>query len=57
MNKLIYPLLIAQFLSAFADNAILFTVIALVMKQETQTAWYIPALQSSFLVAFVVLAP
>ncbi len=57
MNKLIYPLLIAQFLSAFADNAILFTVIALVMKQESQAAWYVPALQSSFLVAFVVLAP
>lgn len=57
MNKLIYPLLIAQFLSAFADNAILFTVIALVMKQEIQAGWYIPALQSSFLVAFVVLAP
>lgn len=57
MNKQIYPLLIAQFLSAFADNAILFTVIALVMQSSTQQAWYIPALQSVFLVAPVVLAP
>ncbi|MGZ8196666.1 MAG: lysophospholipid transporter LplT [Methylosarcina sp.] len=57
MNKLIYPLLIAQFLSAFADNAILFTVIALVMRDVNQASWYIPALQSSFLIAFVVLAP
>ena len=27
-----YPLLAAQFLSAFADNAILFTVIAMVLS-------------------------
>lgn len=57
MNKQIYPLLIAQFLSAFADNAILFTVIALVMQTENPANWYIPALQGSFLIAFVVLAP
>lgn len=55
MNKQIYPLLIAQFLSAFADNAILFTVIAMVM--HSASSGYIPALQSVFLVAFVVLAP
>jgi MFS transporter, LPLT family, lysophospholipid transporter len=57
MNKQIYPLLVAQFLSAFADNAILFTVIAMVMESHETPAWYVPALQSSFLVAFVVLAP
>jgi len=57
MNKQIYPLLIAQFLSAFADNAILFTVIAMVMQSEQLAGWYVPALQSMFLVAFVVLAP
>jgi len=57
MSKHIYPLLIAQFLSAFADNAILFTVIALVMQTAQPPGWYIPALQSVFLVAFVVLAP
>jgi LPLT family lysophospholipid transporter-like MFS transporter len=57
MNKSIYPLLIAQFLSAFADNAILFTVIAMVMQTESLATWYVPALQSVFLVAFVILAP
>jgi LPLT family lysophospholipid transporter-like MFS transporter len=57
MNKQIYPLLIAQFLSAFADNAILFTVIALVMHDGQAAKWYVPALQSAFLVAFVLLAP
>ena len=57
MNKKIYPLLIAQFLSAFADNAILFTVIALVMQTDQLAAWYVPALQSVFLIAFVLLAP
>lgn len=57
MSKHIYPLLIAQFLSAFADNAILFTVIALVMQSAQPASWYVPALQSVFLVAFVLLAP
>lgn len=57
MNKQIYPLLIAQFLSAFADNAILFTVIAMVMQSAQLPSWYVPALQSVFLIAFVVLAP
>lgn len=57
MSKQIYPLLIAQFLSAFADNAILFTVIALVMQSAQLASWYVPALQSVFLVAFVILAP
>jgi LPLT family lysophospholipid transporter-like MFS transporter len=57
MNKFIYPLLIAQFLSVFADNTLLFTVIALVMQSSQPPDWYVPALQSVFLVGFVVLAP
>jgi LPLT family lysophospholipid transporter-like MFS transporter len=57
MNRNLYILLLAQFLSAFADNAILFTVIAMVMQTTTTAAWYIPALQASFLIAFVLLAP
>ncbi|MFZ2724885.1 MAG: lysophospholipid transporter LplT [Methylococcaceae bacterium] len=57
MNKQFYPLLVAQFLSAFADNAILFTVIAMVMHAPQQASWYVPALQSVFLIAFVALAP
>jgi len=53
-------LLGAQFLTAFADNAILFTAIAMVFfdpQAPARGAWYVPALQASFLVAFVVLAP
>jgi MFS transporter, LPLT family, lysophospholipid transporter len=57
MNKQIFPLLIAQFLSAFADNAILFTVIAIVMQSANIKSWYIPAVQSCFLLSFVVFAP
>ncbi|MDP2904663.1 MAG: lysophospholipid transporter LplT [Methylovulum sp.] len=57
MNKQIYPLLIAQFLSAFADNAVLFTVIAIVMQSSHAESWYIPAVQSSFTIAYVILAP
>lgn len=57
MNKAILPLLFAQFLSAFADNAILFAVIAMVLHSEQLPGWYVPALQSVFLIAFIVLAP
>jgi MFS transporter, LPLT family, lysophospholipid transporter len=49
-------LLGAQFLTAFADNAILFTAIAMLFDAP-RGAWYVPALQASFLVAFVALAP
>ncbi len=56
MNRGVYILLFAQFLSAFADNAILFTAIAMVL-QSAHAAWYVPLLQSGFLVAFVLLAP
>ncbi len=57
MNRGIYALVGAQFLSAFADNAILFTVIAIVLKSGDRGAWYVPALQSVFLVAYVTLTP
>lgn len=53
----VYTLLAAQFLSAFADNAILFTAIAMVLTRGETAGWYVPALQSAFLVAFVLLAP
>lgn len=50
-------LLVAQFLTAFADNAILFTAITWVFANADTRPWYVPALQASFLIAFVVLAP
>jgi MFS transporter, LPLT family, lysophospholipid transporter len=58
MTRGVRILLGAQFLTAFADNAILFTAIAMLLDVEaSRPAWYVPALQASFLVAFVVLAP
>jgi MFS transporter, LPLT family, lysophospholipid transporter len=56
MNRGVGVLLAAQFLTAFADNAILFTAIEMLFEAPRGN-WYVPALQSSFLVAFVVLAP
>lgn len=50
-------ILVAQFLTAFADNAILFTAITWVFANAATQPWYVPALQASFLCAFVILAP
>ena len=60
MSRGVRVLLGAQFLTAFADNAILFTAIAMLFFDHAappRGAWYVPALQASFLVAFVALAP
>lgn len=46
---------LAQFISALADNAILIAAIALLKHQQAQSQ--IPLLQASFLIAYVVLAP
>lgn len=48
--------LAAQFLSALADNALLFAAIALLKSQVTPD-WQIPALQVFFVAAFILLAP
>lgn len=48
--------LVAQFLSALADNALLFVAIALVRSQHHPQEW-IPLLQEFFVLAYVVLAP
>ncbi|QSA95936.1 lysophospholipid transporter LplT [Methylococcus sp. EFPC2] len=48
--------LIAQFLSALADNALLFAAIALIKSQQRPESW-IPLLQEFFVVAFILLAP
>jgi MFS transporter, LPLT family, lysophospholipid transporter len=57
MSRPVYLLLLAQFLTAFADNAILFTAFAMISQAGGYEDWYRSALQASFLVAFVVLAP
>lgn len=56
MSRAVYVLLGAQFLSALADNAILFAAYAMLIHTQ-RGAWYVSALQAAFLVAFVVLAP
>lgn len=56
MNKHLYPILIAQFFSALADNALLFAAIAM-LKEMHSPDWQIPLLQEFFAIAFIVLAP
>src|SRR5262245_16438775 len=46
----------AQFLSAAADNALLFGAIAL-LKAQAYPEWSIPVLQEFFVAAYIVLAP
>lgn len=48
--------LITQFVSAFADNALLFAAIALPRSQMAES-WQIPLLQQFFVIAFIVFAP
>lgn len=48
--------LIAQFVSALADNALLFAAIAL-LKAQSASEWQIPMLQEFFVIAFILLAP
>lgn len=48
--------LIAQFMSALADNALLFAAIAL-LKSQSAPNWQIPMLQEFFVIAFILLAP
>ena len=47
--------LLAQFFSAFGDNALLITAIALV-KADGHAGW-IPLLQAFFVIPFILLAP
>lgn len=54
--KPLHTLNLTQFLSAFADNMILFITLAII-KQNAFPDYYIGVVQASFLVAFVLLAP
>ncbi len=56
MCKGFYTLLTAQFLSALADNALLFAAIAL-LAQMNSPDWYIPLLQQFFVISYILLAP
>ena len=56
MNLGFYIILTAQFLSALADNALLFAAIALLRELHAPN-WYTPVLQEFFIVSYIVLAP
>ncbi|MDX8379039.1 MAG: lysophospholipid transporter LplT [Gallionella sp.] len=51
-----YIILAAQFLSALADNALLFAAIAL-LKGMHAPDWHTPVLQEAFVFSYIVLAP
>lgn len=48
--------LAAQFLSALADNALLFAAIAM-LKMHAAPSWQTPMLQEAFVISFIMLAP
>jgi MFS family permease len=56
MNRGFYIILIAQFLSALADNALLFAAIAL-LKELSAPDWHVPLLQQFFIFSYIALAP
>lgn len=56
MRKGFYTLLVAQFISALADNALLFAAIALLGKMSAPD-WHKPLLLQFFVISYIVLAP
>lgn len=48
--------LVSQFLSALADNMLLFIILGMI-KQQAVPDWVAPILQQLFLIAYIVLAP
>ncbi|WP_045049497.1 lysophospholipid transporter LplT [Rouxiella chamberiensis] len=56
MSRGMTAVIVAQFLSAFGDNALLFATLALI-KQELYPDWSQPILQMAFVAAYIILAP
>ena len=56
MKKGFYTLLVAQFFSALADNALLFAAIAL-LAELNSPQWHTPLLQQFFVISYILLAP
>lgn len=56
MSSKFYIILIAQFLSALADNALLFAAIAL-LASINAPEWHTPLLQQFFVISYILLAP
>ncbi|HEX4375689.1 MAG TPA: lysophospholipid transporter LplT [Steroidobacteraceae bacterium] len=55
-SRAMMAVLVSQFLSALADNALLFGALAL-LKMEHYPAWTQPLMQEFFIAAYIVLAP
>ena len=56
LSRGMLAVMFAQFISALADNALLFAAIAL-LKAGSAPAWQVPLLQEFFVIAYIVLAP
>ena len=56
MSKSMSAVIVAQFLSAFGDNALLFAALALI-KQQLYPDWSQPVLQMAFVATYIILAP
>lgn len=56
MNLGFYIILLAQFISALADNALLFAAIAL-LQQMSAPDWHEPLLLQFFVISYILLAP
>ncbi len=56
MKSSFYIILCAQFLSALADNALLFAAIAL-LAELNAPLWHTPLLQQFFVISYIALAP
>lgn len=56
MHSGFYIILVAQFLSALADNALLFAAIALLAEMQAPN-WHTPLLQQFFVISYILLAP
>jgi MFS family permease len=56
LNRAFYTILLAQFMSALADNALLFAAIGLLVFFDAP-GWHSPLLQTVFVIAYIVLAP
>lgn len=56
MNLGFYNILLAQFLSALADNALLFAAIALLQEMNAPD-WHTPLLLQFFVISYIALAP
>ncbi len=56
INMGLSALLIAQFLSAFVDNMILFVAQAIIWR-DGYASWYLQLVQATFLLSYIVLSP